>query len=158
MKNSYKTGLGFGLTSGVITVLGIIVGLNSGTHSISVVIGGIITVAIADAFSDALGIHVSQEADIGKESREVWESTIITFFTKFIISLSFIVPILLFSLSTAVLVAIVWGLLVLTIFSYYLARQGRANPFKVIFEHVGIGILVIIITHLLGQRISNLIN
>lgn len=34
-------------------------GLHSGTHSRAIVIGGILTIAIADAMSDALGIHVS---------------------------------------------------------------------------------------------------
>lgn len=56
------TGLSFGLTSGVITTLGLIVGLHAGTHSRMVVIGGILTVAVSDAMSDALGIHISEEA------------------------------------------------------------------------------------------------
>ena len=55
MKDLLRTGISFGLTSAVITTLGLMVGLNSGTHSQIVVLGGIITIAIADAFSDALG-------------------------------------------------------------------------------------------------------
>ena len=62
MKNSLKKGYSFGLTSGIITTLGLIVGLNSSTGSKLVVIGGIITIAIADAMSDALGMHISQES------------------------------------------------------------------------------------------------
>ena len=54
-----KKGLGFGLTSGVITTLGLIVGLHAGFQSKAVVIGGILTIAIADA----LGIHPSEEFD-----------------------------------------------------------------------------------------------
>ena len=56
MKESLKTGITFGLTSGVITTLGLMVGLHSGTGSRIAVIGGILTIAVADAFSDALGI------------------------------------------------------------------------------------------------------
>ncbi len=41
MRHSLKTGLSFGLTSGIITTIGLMVGLNSGTHSKLVVIGGI---------------------------------------------------------------------------------------------------------------------
>ena len=62
MKISWKTGISFGLTSGVITTLGLMVGLHSGSHSRAIVIGGIMTIAIADAMSDALGIHVSEES------------------------------------------------------------------------------------------------
>ena len=52
----------FRVDLGVITTLGLIVGLHSGTHSRAIVIGGILTIAIADAMSDALGIHVSEES------------------------------------------------------------------------------------------------
>jgi len=65
MKDSLRTGVSFGLTSAVITTLGLMVGLQSGTHSKIVVLAGILTIAIADAFSDALGIHVSEEAESG---------------------------------------------------------------------------------------------
>jgi len=63
MKSSLKTGLSFGLTSAIITTLGLMVGLHSGTHSRLAVIGGVLTIAIADAFSDAMGIHISEEAE-----------------------------------------------------------------------------------------------
>ncbi len=62
MKLSYIKGISFGLTSGIITTLGMIVGLHAGTHSRLAVIGGVLTIAIADAFSDALGIHISEES------------------------------------------------------------------------------------------------
>ena len=52
LNHSLRVGLSFGLTSGVITTLGLIVGLASGTESKLAVIGGIITIAVADALSD----------------------------------------------------------------------------------------------------------
>jgi hypothetical protein len=108
LKNSFKTGLSFGLTSGIITSLGMIVGLHSGTHSKAVVIGGILTIAIADAFSDALGIHVSQESENRHSPREVWESTVATFAAKVAFALTFILPILWLALSSAIIVSIGW--------------------------------------------------
>ena len=53
MEVSIKKGVSFGLTSGTITTLGLMVGLYSGTQSRLVVLGGIVTIAIADALSDA---------------------------------------------------------------------------------------------------------
>jgi hypothetical protein len=55
------------ITSGVITTLGLIVGLNSGTASKEIIIAGVLTIAIADSLSDALGMHISQEAEIGNK-------------------------------------------------------------------------------------------
>ena len=108
LKHSLKTGLSFGLTSGIITTLGLMVGLSSGTQSKLVVIGGILTIAIADAFSDALGIHVSEEAENKHTAREIWEATVSTFLSKLIFAMTFIVPVLIFSLPIAVSVSIVW--------------------------------------------------
>jgi hypothetical protein len=40
-----------------------------------VILGGILTIAIADAFSDALGIHLSEESEKIQSGKEIWEST-----------------------------------------------------------------------------------
>jgi len=123
IKQSFKTGLGFGLMSGIITTLGLMVGLHSGTHSKTILIGGILVIAVADAFSDALGIHVAEESDRERSQREIWESTISTFFSKFIIALTFIIPILFFVLPVAIIVGILWGLFLIGVFSFYIAEQ-----------------------------------
>jgi len=155
MRHSIKTGISFGLTSGVITTLGLIVGLNSGTHSKMIVLGGILIIAIADAFSDALGIHVSEESEAKHSEKEIWQSTVATFLAKFVFALTFIVPILLFSLSTAIIVSVVWGLSLLTIFSFYIAQEQKVKPGKVIAEHLAITLVVIIITYYVGDWIGS---
>lgn len=154
MDHSTKVGFCFGLTSGVITTLGLMVGLHSGTHSKMVVLGGILTIAIADAFSDALGIHISEESE-GKHTRkEIWTSTLSTFFSKLVFALTFIVPVLLFELSTAVMISIAWGLLVLGWISYTMAKEQKEKVLSVLSEHIGIAIVVIIATHFVGEWIS----
>jgi len=115
VKRSIKKGFGFGLTSGVITTLGMMVGLNASTKSKLAVIGGIIAIAIADAFSDAAGIHIAEESENRHCAREIWEATLSTFFSKFLFALTFVVPVLVFELDAAIWVSIVWGL---TLISY----------------------------------------
>jgi VIT1/CCC1 family predicted Fe2+/Mn2+ transporter len=155
MKHSLRVGFSFGLTSGIITTLGLMVGLHSGTHSKLVVIGGVLTVAIADAFSDALGIHVSEESENKHTEREIWEATLSTFFSKFVFALTFIIPVLLFELSTAILVSIIWGLSMLGVLSYGMAKQQNEKPWKVVAEHLIIALVVIIITHFVGDWIGS---
>ena len=154
MKHSQKVGFSFGLTSGVITTLGLIVGLHSGTHSRLVVLGGIITIAIADAFSDALGIHISEESENKHTQREIWESTISTFLSKFVIALTFLVPMVLFQLSTAIIVSIIWGLFILTMMSLHMAKSEKVKPWKVICEHLLIAVVVVVITHFVGEWVG----
>ncbi|MGP3703056.1 MAG: hypothetical protein ACKD6N_04665 [Candidatus Bathyarchaeota archaeon] len=154
MKHSLKTGISFGLTSGIITTLGIIIGLHAGTHSRLAVIGGILTIAIADAFSDALGIHTSEEAEDKHSVREIWESTFSTFLSKFFFTLSFIIPILLFELFTAIIVSIIYGLFLLVGLCFYLASLQKVKAWKVIGEHVGIALAVVFLTHYFGELIA----
>ena len=154
MKHSVKTGVCFGLTSGIITTLGLMVGLHSGTHSKLAVIGGVLTIAIADAFSDALGIHISEESENKHTAVEIWESTIATFLSKFLFALTFLVPVFSFELSTAVLVSSVWGLSVLALLSLAIAHEQNRNPWAVIAEHMVIALVVIGATHYVGEWIS----
>jgi VIT1/CCC1 family predicted Fe2+/Mn2+ transporter len=154
MKESLKTGFCFGLTSGIITTLGLMVGLTSGTGSKLAVIGGILTIAVADAFSDALGIHISEEAENAHSTREVWESTVFTFASKFLVAMTFVVPVFLFDLSTAVVASLIWGFLVLSILSFFLAREQERNPWKVVAEHLIILVVVVAATDLVGTWIK----
>ncbi len=149
-----RTGLFFGATSGVITTIGLIVGLNSGTSSITAVLGGILVISVADAMSDALGIHLAEEADPNTDHAHVWAATIMTFVTKFVFSISFAVPLLLLPLTTAVAVSVVWGLLVIVILSYFLARSQNESPLYIIAEHVGIAILVLVFSHYIGVWVA----
>jgi len=151
MKISIRKGFGFGLTSSVITTLGLIVGLNSGTHSGRVILGGILIIAIADAFSDALAMHISEESGSKSvKTKAIWESTVSTFLFKFIFALSFAVPILLFELQTAIIVSVIWGLSLLGIFSFYIAKQKKISAVRAVVEHLVIAVLVIILTHFVG--------
>ena len=154
LKHSLKVGASFGTASGVITTLGLMVGLHSGTNSKLAVIGGLITIAIADSFSDALGIHIAEEAEDEHTTKQVWAATISTFLAKFIFALTFLVPVLMFDLSTAILVSVAWGLSVVTALSYVIAREQKVSPWKAIFEHLVIAILVVAITHYVGDWVA----
>jgi len=149
MKRSHKSGLGFGATSGIITPLGLIVGLYSGTQSAIIIIGGILTIAIADAFSDSLGVHVSKEADHEYSMIEVWEATLSTFFSKLLFALMFVVPFLLFYVKVATIVSVFGGMFLLAIFSYFISKTRNGNPWWAIAEHLAIAIFVVAITYYL---------
>ena len=155
MNHSMKVGFSFGLTSGIITTLGLMVGLSSGTHSKLVVIGGILTIAIADSLSDALGIHISEESENKHTNKEIWMATLSTFLCKFSIALTFVLPVLFFNnLNTAVIVSVVWGLSLLSVLNYFIAKQQKGSIWHPIFEHMIIALVVIVLTHFIGLWIS----
>ncbi len=153
MNHSVKTGFSFGTTSGIITTLGLMAGLHSGTHSELAVLGGILTIAVADAFSDALGMHISEESESVHSEKEIWQSTLSTFLAKFVVALTFVIPVLLLDLSTAMWVSVVWGLLLLSALNFNIARMQKVKPWRIVGEHLAIALAVIIITHYVGDWI-----
>ena len=155
MKRAFRVGFSFGLPSGIVTTLGLMVGLNSITQSRLVVIGGILTIALADSFSDAMGIHFSQESENHLSHSDVWKSTFFTLLSKFIFSSIFIIPVLIFKLEIAIIVSVFVGLYLIFLISLYIARERKEKPYKVVGEHVAITLFIIVITHYIGILISN---
>ncbi len=145
-----RTGLFFGATSGVITTLGLMVGLQSGTGSLAAVFGGVIVIAISDAMSDAMGIHLSEEADPESTRAHIWAATLSTFVSKFFVAVSFALPLFWLPLDQAVVVAIAWGLIIITVMSYFLARLQQAPAWRAVGEHIAIALVVIAISHYVG--------
>jgi len=106
------------------------------------------------AFSDALGIHVSEESENVHTRKEIWEATLATFSAKFLFALTFIVPVLIFDLSTAIIVATAWGMLILTLLSFSMAKINKEKAWTVIVEHVVIAVIVVLLAHYVGDLIA----
>jgi len=159
MKRSWRIGFSFGLTSGIITTLGLMVGLFSGTGDKLVVIGGILTIAIADAFSESMSIHISQEFENKNSNAEIWESTLSTFIFKFAFTSMFIFPVLLLEdLKSAIIISILIGLYLLFLISLVIARERKEEAWRVIGEHMMIACIVIVLTYYIGHLISTIFN
>jgi VIT1/CCC1 family predicted Fe2+/Mn2+ transporter len=72
-------------------------------------------------------------------------------------ALTFVVPVVLFPLDTAVIVAIVWGAISLTLLSFSVARRQGTDPRPIVLEHLGVATLVVVAAHVLGRAISTLV-
>jgi len=158
------TGISFGITSGVITSLGMIVGMFSATNSKLAVIASIITMAIADGLADGAGQHMSEESEVenGKNvhtHREVWMSTLYTFLSVCGSILSFVPFFLLFPLNTALALGISWGIILLVVFNTLLAKaKKKENAFKIISEHIALAVFVIVASYFVGLLIGKVID
>jgi VIT1/CCC1 family predicted Fe2+/Mn2+ transporter len=148
-------GVSFGLTTAVITTLGMIVGLYVATSSRLAVVAGIVVMAIADGLSDAVSIHTVEEAEtemgFAKHTeKEIWLTTLFTFLSVCGFTLSFAIPILLLELELAIHAAICWGMALLVSLNFFIARIRRERPFKLILEHLALAGFVILISHRVG--------
>jgi len=116
------------------------------------IIASLLVIAIADNISDSLGIHIYQESDL-KKSNVIRTSTFFNFLTRFFVILIFILFILLLPIGYAIIFSITWGITLLAVISYYIAKEQKINPYKAILEHVAIAAVVIVISNFVSEWI-----
>ena len=156
MLAAIKKGVSFGLASGIITTLGLLVGLQAGSGSRTVVLAGIATIALADALSDALGMHLAEESTSG-ENKGVWQVMGSTFLAKLVFALTFIIPTITLPLQQAVIASIIWGALLIIALSLWIARDQHERPWQVVAEHLVIATVVVACSWLIGSFISSIV-
>lgn len=154
MRNLIPTKFSFGGTSGIITSLAIIIGLDTLTNAKISIIGSLLVVALADNISDTLGIHIYQESE-GLTRKQVITSSLTNFFTRLIVSLGFIFIIYLLPIQIAVIISIIYGFIVLSTISYIISRRKRINPWYAILEHIVIALIVMFSSHYFSNAIIN---
>ena len=148
----YWTKFSFGATSGIMTNLGLIVGLDTLQHPKMSIIGAILVIALADNISDSMGIHLYKEHE-ATTSREIWFSTLTNFLARFAVSLTFILIVAVLPIKPAVLCALVWGLTLLALMSYTSAKERGMNPCLAVIEYILISVIVVVCSKIAGHWI-----
>ncbi|HUI90160.1 MAG TPA: hypothetical protein VLX61_15685 [Anaerolineales bacterium] len=143
----------FGGSAAIITEVSLIVGLGAARASKGAILGGLLTIALADNISDSLGIHMYKESE-GCEKRLSLLATILNFLSRLVICLSFVAIVLLFPISQAITVGIVWGLLLLTFISYLITKSNHESSISEIIRHVLVAIIVILLSRYVGDLIA----
>jgi vacuolar iron transporter family protein len=152
LKNTVRpahTRFSFGATSAIITNLGIITGLDTMANPKLSIIGALLVIALADNLSDSFGIHIYQESEqIGK--KEIWLSTFTNFLTRLFVSTTFIILIVAMPVRIAVIGSVIWGLFVLTVMTYLIAKHQKINPLSAIFVHIVLAVIVVAASNFIG--------
>jgi VIT1/CCC1 family predicted Fe2+/Mn2+ transporter len=143
----------FGSAAAIITNTSLIVGLGSARAGKGPILGSLLTIALADNISDTLGMHLYKETERGGERLSVFP-TALNFFSRLLVSSSFIAIVLVFSISQAIPVATVWGLLLLTLLSYIITKSNNANSMPEIAKHVLVAVVVIVLSRWVGHLIA----
>ncbi len=156
MKSAIRKGFSFGLTSAVITTLGIIVGVHSGTDLQHAIIAAILIIAFADSLADSCGLLFSEQAREDCSTRDSLISAVTAFLGKVFFALTFIIPLVVLPLHTGIIIAIIYGLILLVIYSTIVARSRQESAVKAISEHTLLAITVISLSHLIGLWVNKL--
>lgn len=149
----------FGITSGILTTTGLLVGMNAATDSRLAVVAGILVIAMADSLSDSFGMYLSKLGERGSTKAAALRYASGTFAGKFIFPLSFVIPLLSpIALSTAVMIDLAWGVAVLALLSAEQALVTQTSVARTIGRNVGLAILIVCLSSLVGSFVPKLIS
>jgi VIT1/CCC1 family predicted Fe2+/Mn2+ transporter len=142
----------FGSTSAVVTSMGLIIGLGTATTRTATILSGLLIVAVADNITDSLSIHVYQEAE-KLEARSAFRATLTNFVARLLVALTFAIIVLVLPGPYAGSVALAWGFLLLAGLSFIVARARGVRPVPEVGKHLGVAILVIAASRVIGSWI-----
>ncbi len=147
------TRISFGATAAVVTSMALMAGFDAANAARSTIVSALLIAAVADNLTDSLSVHMYQESE-RLERREVFIGTVANFATRLLLCLSFVLIVLLFKGPTTAVVGTVWGLTLLAVLSYLLARTRGVNPVSEIGKHLSVALIIIAVSKVLGHWIT----
>jgi VIT1/CCC1 family predicted Fe2+/Mn2+ transporter len=149
-------GLTYGIMDGVLTCLGVIMGLSAAGNKFFLLLA-VLSVGLADALADSAAFHVAQETEKHHGKREVRKATVLTFVGVFGGFLLLGIPILFLELSGAIIVSGIMGMVILAGLGYAVARiNPKFEKKHQMIEYLVMGIVVIAATYFVGRIIVGL--
>jgi vacuolar iron transporter family protein len=144
----------FGSVSAVITSLALITGLDVSVNAKYIIVGSLMVIALADNISDTLGIHIYKEGE-SIRLRDVWRSTLTNFLCRLMVTLGFVFFVLMFPPQAAIILSIIYGLSILTVVSYAVARKRKIRSRPIILEHLAIATVVVFLSKYISLLIPH---
>ena len=150
------TRISYGGTAGIVTGMALLVGLDAAHAGKASVIGALLIIAVADNLTDSLSVQMYEESE-RLEKREAFLRTVSNFATRFLVGLTFVVIVAL-SWKHAVAFGVAWGMALLSAMSYILARGRKTCAIAEMVRHLGIALLVIVVSEGIGHWIKTYVS
>ena len=147
------TRISFGGTAAIATSMALIAGLDAANAGRAVMVSALLIAAVADNLTDSLSVHMYQESE-RLEQREAFIGTLANFVTRFIVCLSFVLIVALFRGHAAVIGGIIWGMSLLTVLTYILARHRKVSAISEVAKHLAVALVIILVSKSIGHWIS----
>jgi len=148
--------ISYGGTAAVVTSMALINGLIAADATKPVIVSALLIAALADNLSDTLSIHIYQESE-QLNKRDALTGTITNFLTRLLFGISFVLLVGLFPLPYVAKAAIIWGMLLLAILTYLVARERKVKPLPEVLKHLLIASVVITVSMMIGHWIGAII-
>lgn len=147
------TRVSFGGTAAIVTSMALIAGLEAANAGKATVVGALLIAAIADNLTDSLSVHVYQESE-QMEQRDAFLGTVSNFATRLVVCMTFVAIVAVSWHHSAAAWGIVWGMALLSVLSYVLARERTVNAAAEVAKHVITAVAVVIVSEAIGHWIN----
>lgn len=153
----FKTSrISYGGTAAVVTSMALISGLNAADATKAVIVSALLIAAFADNLTDALSFHIFQESE-QLEQKDAFIGTITNFVTRLLLCVSFVLLIGLIPIAHAAIVAMIWGMLLLAIMTYLVAKERKVKPILEVIKHLLVASAVVLASNVTGHWIGSVL-
>ena len=160
-------GVAFGTMDGLITILGVVIGIASATESSAIVIISGIVVGIANSFGNCFGFYASELAERGEHIREnqhvssmaeTRRSTVLAFVTSLSSMAVLVVPfVLLTNLSYAMIVSLTIALVMLFVLGALVGKLSQESHWRFGIRYVLLGLIGAALSFVVGSILKDLL-
>ena len=159
-------GVAFGTVDGLITILGIVIGIATATqNSSAVVIAGLVG-GLANSFGNSFGFYASELAERAEHIQEnqhlnsmteTRRSTLLAFAHSVGSTIVIVAPFVILSLRYAMIASLIVGLVLLFALGSVVGRFTHASPWKFAVRYVFLGLIGAALSFMAGALIGRML-
>jgi adenylate cyclase class IV/VIT1/CCC1 family predicted Fe2+/Mn2+ transporter len=146
--------LTFGVTSGILTTAGVLMGVHSASASRLAIMASLVSVAMADSWSDAFGMFNSKMSERGVTRASALRFAGATLVAKMTVPLLFVVPVATLPLPRAINVCLAIGAILLSLLSAEQALVSQKPVARLVCRNLVLALFIINVSRLAGKAIG----
>jgi len=159
-------GVAFGTMDGLITILGVVIGIASATQNSSVVIISGLVAGLANAFGNSFGFYASELAERAEHIQEnqhvssmteTRRSTLLAFAHSLASTLVVVAPFVVFALTYAMIASLILALALLFALGAVVGKFSHASPWKFGIRYMLLGLAGAALSYVIGAAVGSVL-
>ena len=157
-------GVAFGTMDGLITILGVVIGIATATQNSEVVLISGLVAGLANAFGNAFGFYASELAERAEHIQEnqhvssmveTRRSTLLAFAHSLVSTLVIVAPFVMLSLMHAIIASLILALALLFALGALVGKFSHASPWKFGIRYVLLGLAGAALSFMVGAAVGS---
>jgi len=145
----------FGISAAVLSILGLMIGVYAALSTKVAIITSIISLALADSLADTYALY-SQKKMRGASTLKALKFGFSNFFSRFLLTSSFILPILFLDKILGIVINLIFGFTILIILNLLISIYQESNKIKSLLKSLTFSVIVLFSSYFAGTLINML--